>query len=84
MSLCHGPGVAGEEQFVEVPFPLGLPGVDDLRIQQVVVHRLVDRAENADRLGELRIRHTAQQVGQARLGRLLVVEEQVVLRNAFA
>ena len=53
--LGDGPGVAGEEQLVQIAFPLGLPCVDDLRVELFVVHRPVDGAEDADRLGEFGI-----------------------------
>ena len=60
------------------PLPRFLRG-GDLVVEQLVVPRAVDGAEHADRLGELGVAHAAEQVGQARLGGLLVVEQQIVL-----
>ena len=47
-------------------------------LSTLFVARRVDGAEHADRLGKLGMRHPAEQVGQRRLGRLFVVEQQVV------
>src|SRR5262245_20698563 len=71
------PGFAAVEQDVEVAGAALSFGDIDLVVQFHVVLWRVDVAEHADRLGELRMPHAAEQVRQRRLGRLLVVEQQV-------
>jgi hypothetical protein len=55
-----------------------------LAIQLHVVLRAIDRAEHTDRLGELGMPHAAEQIGQRRLGRFFVVEQQIVGIDSLA
>ena len=84
VALGHGPRFAAVEQRVEVAGALFGAGRFDLLVQLDVVRRCIDGAEHADRLGEFRMPHAAEQVGQRRLGGLLVVEQQVVFGDALA
>ena len=60
-------------------------GFLDLFVDKFIVLRGLDRAEYAYRLREpVFVPHAAEQVRQARLLRLLVVEQQVVLGNSLA
>ena len=64
----------------EVAFPALRARVVDLTLEQVVVHGLLDVTEHSDgRHADGRQRQPAEREGQARLGVVLVVDEQRVL-----
>ena len=57
----------------------------DLIVDQLVIARCIDRAEDANRLGKsVLVTHAAEQVGQTWLGAAFVVEQQIVFGNPFA
>ena len=72
------------EELIEASGTLFFASDFDLVVQFQVITRAIDGAEHADRFREVGVPHAAQQVGQARLRRLFVVEQQIVLGDALA
>src|SRR5438874_1039092 len=81
-NLGDRPRVARTQQDGEIAFPPLLDRLRDLLGHQVVVDRLLDVAEDADRRdADLLQHHTAEREGEAGLGGVLVVNEQRVLAD---
>ena len=85
MQSCDRPCFASVEERFQVASTFFFGCRFNLFVDHFVVTRRVDRAEDADRLGETVLEtHPAEQVGQTRLGTLFVVEKQVVFGDALA
>ena len=74
------PALAPAVELVQVRRVPRLSGADLLH-QELVVHRFLDGAEDTHRRREVGRSHAAQEVGQRRLGRALVVDEERVLAH---
>src|SRR5207247_5550375 len=82
--LINYPGAAAVEQGIQIALALFADGIVDLAVHRFIVGRPLDRAEDAERLRELRMAQPAEEERQAGVGRLFVVEDQIVFGNALA
>ena len=81
--LLHLPRIAGGQELLQVAGAGLFAGGVDLVHHQFVVGRLLDREEHAQRHGVFRVVHPGQAVGHRRIGGLLVVDDEIVLRNVI-
>src|SRR5205823_1981438 len=84
LPLLHNPGIVAGEKFFELAAALLGHDILDLLVEKIVVGRALHAPVYADAFGKARIDHSTEQVSQAGLLRLFVVDEQVVNRDAAA
>src|SRR5438128_5273426 len=84
LPLLHDPGIVAGEKFFELAAALLGHDILDLLVEKIVVGRALHAPVHADAFGKARIDHSTEQVSQAGLLGLFVVDEQVVNRDAAA
>src|SRR5439155_15408254 len=82
LPLLHDPGIVAGEKFFELAAALLGHDILDLLVEKIVVGRALHAPVHADAFRKARIDHSTEQISQAGLLGLFVVDEQVVNRDA--
>src|SRR5690242_17567214 len=79
---AHDPGLASRDEFLQVAVAFALLGLLDLFANRLGIAFAFDRAEHAERLGEIGLAHPAEKKCEA-AGAFLIVHEQVIGRHVL-
>src|SRR5262249_45095366 len=80
----YNPGIVAGEEILKLPAAFGADHIFNLPVEQLVIGRSLDTAEDADAFGKAWIDHSTEEVGQAWLLGGFIMHKQIIDADAIA